>query len=96
MPNAYFITTFRHLELSEQIDESFALLPGVNITTNRDVVLPLMTPQFSQMAGVIETRHLLDAPNIVFGDLDAFDEIRENPDIVLLAILQWIGPCQRL
>ena len=47
MPNAYFITTFRHLELSEQIDESFALLPGVNITTNRDVVLPLMTPKFS-------------------------------------------------
>ena len=91
MSNAYFITTFRHLELSEQIDESFALLPGVNITTNRDVVLPLMTPQFSQMAGVIETRHLLDAPNIVFGDLDEFDEVRENPDIVLLAILRWIA-----
>ena len=90
MPNAYFITTFRQLELSGRVDESFALLPRVNITTNREMVLPFITPQFHQMAGVIEARHLLSAPNIVFGDLDGVEWVRENPEGFLLVILQWI------
>ncbi len=93
MPNVYFITTFRRLEISGDIDATFALLPGVNITTNREVVLPLITRQFREMAGIIEAQHLLKAPNIVFGDLDGLEgleQVRENPEDFLRVILYWI------
>jgi hypothetical protein len=92
MSQALFITSFRHLKISEEIDESIEIIPGINITNNESIFEKLLTPELAQGIGILELNYLLTAPNIVFGQYDNDDlkDKEDHPEALLLAIILWI------
>jgi hypothetical protein len=84
-----YVTCFRKLILTEPINGSIELIPGVNISNDPDVKAQWLTPQFSIAAGAIEATHLTAESNLVFGEFDA-EDMRLPPEGFLLVILAWL------
>jgi hypothetical protein len=92
MSKALFITSFRHLNINEKMNEYVEIIPGINITNNKDISKKLLTLEFAQGIGLVEFNYLLGAPNIVFGEYDD-DDLKgkeDHPEALLLAIIMWI------
>ncbi|WP_052672218.1 HEPN domain-containing protein [Aliterella atlantica] len=92
MNQALLITSFRHLKITEQIDEYIEIITGINITNNKSIFKKLLTPKLAQAIGFLEFDYLLNAPNIVFGeyDNDTLKDMEDHPEVLLLAIIWWI------
>lgn len=92
MSQALFLTSFRHLKINEEIDEYIEIIPGINITNNRNLFEKLLTPELVQGIGLLEFNYLLSAPNIVFGEYDDDDlkDKEDHPEALLMAIILWI------
>jgi hypothetical protein len=86
----FYITSFRALKVSEQINGHVALLPGVNITNDPSLKRRFLTPEFVTVAGTIEASHLEQADNLVFGEIDPL-QLQGCPEGFLLGILLWIS-----
>jgi hypothetical protein len=90
MSDVQYVTSFRKLNLSDEITGHVELIPGVNITNDARVMSSLLTPELASVAGAIEIEYLRRAPNLVFGEFDA-EQFRElPPDGVWFPILMWI------
>src|SRR6266498_1021720 len=90
MKNAYYVTSFRKLTISDLITGHVELLPGVNITNDARIRRRLLTPEFAKAAGSIEMDFLQRAPTVVFGEFDADEMQGLTPEKFLLCIIIWI------
>lgn len=90
MSDVQYVTSFRNLNLSDEITGHVELIPGVNITNDASVKSGLLTPELASVAGAIEIEHLRRAPNLVFGELDPEQFGELPPDKVWFPILMWI------
>jgi len=90
MRKLYYVTTFRKLNLSQQISGHLMLIPGVNITNDSEIKRKFLTPAFADAAGEIEMAYFKRASNLVFGEFDD-RHVRGRPaEAVLLGVLLWI------
>jgi hypothetical protein len=90
MAHAYYVTSFRHLTLTEPIRDWIELMPGMCMTTNDKVRRRLLNEEFRVAAGAIETDYLWSAPNFVFGEFAASEMRGMPPDRFLLCVILWI------
>jgi hypothetical protein len=84
-----YVTSFRKLILTEPINGSIELIPGVNISNDPDLRAHWLTFEFAVAAGAIETTHLTAESNLVFGEFDA-EHMRVPPERFLIVILAWL------
>jgi len=89
--DVYYLTSFRHLKISDEIEGHVELIPGVNITNDLTVKRRFLTPEFTNVAGTIETRYLEQAGNLVFGEFECSDLKGRPPEAFLIAIVMWIS-----
>jgi len=68
-----FISTFRFLDITEELTEPFILMPGVDIINNKQEILKILDNEFKSMAGEIENNHFLNSNHILFCELDEED-----------------------
>lgn len=90
MRKLYYLTTFRKLNISEQIKGHVQLIPGINITNDPEIKRQYLTPEFAAAAGGIEMAYFVDAPNLVFGEFDDRHVGERPPEAILLGVLFWI------
>ncbi|WP_081057061.1 HEPN domain-containing protein [Burkholderia cepacia] len=85
-----FITTFRFLDITEDIEE-FELLPGVYLTTHREKIQKLIDSDFRSYAGRIEHAYFKDANHLVYLEDDSYF-VKHNFDSnhALTAWLVWV------
>ncbi len=65
-----FISTLRYLSISEKIDGWLTLVPGIDITNDKNLISKVIDSEFMEMAGAIEHKHFLDAENIIYCEID--------------------------
>lgn len=68
-----FISTFRFLDITEELTEPFILMPGVDIINNKQEILKILDNEFKSMAGEIENNHFLNSNHILFCEFDEED-----------------------
>jgi hypothetical protein len=89
--DVYYVTTFRHLKISDEIEGHIELLPGVNITNDPTVKQRFLTQEFANVAGTMEASHLEHADHLVFGEFDPAYLQGKPPEAFLIAIVMWIS-----
>lgn len=65
-----FISTLRFLSISGNIDNSFTLMPGINLINDKKKIIEILDEEFCLVAGTIETEHFFKADHILFCDFD--------------------------
>jgi len=66
-----FISTLRYLSISEPIEEWVTLMPGINITNNKNIISSIIDGEFKEVAGAIEFDHFINADNIIYCETDS-------------------------
>ncbi|EHY0954867.1 TPA: HEPN domain-containing protein [Vibrio cholerae] len=65
-----FISTLRYLSISEPIEEWVTLVPGIDITNNKNLISGIVDSEFREVAGTIEYEHFINADNIIYCEID--------------------------
>lgn len=65
-----FISTLRYLSVTDKIDGSFQLLPGIDLVNDKKRISEILDDEFRMIAGFIESHHFDDANHIVFCEFD--------------------------
>jgi len=68
-----FISTYRFLNITEELKEPFTLMPGIDIINNRKGILKILNDEFQSMAGLIESQHFMNANHILFCEFNEED-----------------------
>ncbi|WP_257325105.1 HEPN domain-containing protein [Pseudoalteromonas rhizosphaerae] len=86
-----FISTLRYLSISEPIEGWITLMPGIDITNDKNLILSIIDCEFKETAGVIEYEHFIHADNIIYCDIDdtVFDK-GEDSHKALFIWLFWL------
>ncbi|AMK79233.1 MULTISPECIES: HEPN domain-containing protein [Methylomonas] len=90
MKKILFVTSFRNLTISGQLQEPFELLPGINITNNPRIKSKILSRNLFRIIGQIEYDHLTQQESIVFCEFDEQELHELDTAQFLLVLLLWI------
>lgn len=90
MKKILFITSFRNLVLSDQLQEPFELMPGINITNNPRIKNRILSKNLIGIIGQIEYDYLTQQESIVFCEFDEEQLGGLGTSKFLIVLLLWI------
>lgn len=86
-----FISTFRFLNITEELKEPFALIPGINIINDKNEILKILDDEFQTMAGAIESHHFTNSNHILFCEFNEKDfNFNGSSNDALMLWLMWL------
>lgn len=86
-----FISTFRFLNITEELKEPFSLIPGINIINNKNKILKILDDEFKNMAGEIENDHFINSNHILFCEFNEEDfNLNVSSNNALMIWLIWL------
>lgn len=65
-----FISTLRFLSISEPMDYWVTLMPGIDVTNNKELIKEIIDEEFKNIAGLIEFEHFIETDALIYCEIE--------------------------
>jgi hypothetical protein len=85
------ISTIRYLNVTDNLKESFSLMPGIELITEKKTIKRILDKEFGKAAGMIEYDHYKNANHILYCDADeSIFSANDDSHAALTVWLVWL------
>jgi len=84
------ITALRFLDIADEVESPFCLMPGIDLITNKDKIKSYLNEELKSVAGIIEYNYLLNSNHLLVCDADQSVFPNMNSNEALVIWLVWL------